>query len=70
MYPKMKHDAQVGLGRYLRTINRLIRGQKRKGRSTRVEDAHAPALRVFSVINSEDKPVPLSQLLACMGRKQ
>jgi len=44
--------------------------QERKGGSPMVEDAHVPALRIFSVINSEDNSVPLSQILACMGRKQ
>lgn len=35
-----------------------------------VEAVHVPALRIFSVINSEDKSVPLSHILPRVGRKQ
>lgn len=40
-----------------------------KGRCTVVEDAHVAAFRIFSVINSEDKFVSLSHILADMGEE-
>lgn len=41
-----------------------------EGEKHRVEDVHVAAFRIFSVINSEDKFVSLSHILASMGRRQ